>query len=275
MKAKILIIASIAMLFMACETNSPEELQNQTSSETTTTTEETKQEETPEPLTAEQLVGVWNESQGKNGIRSLLFIENGMLLYRQYENGLEKTLANLQYKVEEEKLIVSSDPSATNPWSDTLSVVIKDSVMTIDNFKYTKKDVPFSFIAKKAEDITQAKSNSYLDKIFNKSNLLLYQSQYSPTGWAYVFSNLSNISNISGVPNYDSQTQCIVSTDRTDYTKEGMRVALFRNQEINLFEFVLMTHKSSNGETVYPYGVFNIAASELSSIKRFTYIVTY
>lgn len=309
MKTKILCLASLLLFLMSCNQNQPsapqgnkdvEIVDNNTPNDVTSPSEgedhstpggETKQYDEEYPAEEQSLNnpiwGIWNEPATEYlDITSLLFAENGVLVYRHTADGLKLnqtagSFYQMVYTVEDNSLNIGDRQAfyhgsfITIPGYST-SYSIENDVLSVSNFKI-EPDYSASLTLKKAEKIEKVSlddnSKKALGKIFSHSNELVNGLNGS---CVKIFASMSELKAICpedvNLPNIDFSKQCVIAAACQNTESLTWHADLYRNQEVDLYEFVVSA-KSDSDNLVYAYGVYSIPAATISKIKHMAQLV--
>lgn len=307
MKMKILILASLLMLCISCEQNTPSQEQeqpvvesnqgddnasaneetfpdedNSSSEEQGTSSSENGYETEEDDLSSQTpdhpIVGIWNAPLRDYLIKSLAFASNGMVDYRVYgEYPINPgTGYSMMYSVQEDELVFSEKAGCFAGFFQTLPYTtpysIQDDILTIDNFQSEGGDF-YTLQLKKAEKIEKVslekETSKVLKQIFSPSNELLEQNTYE--GNVYVIGSMSELQKICpdgiSVPTIDFTKQCIIFASCYLTDNKTWRAELYRNQEVDLYEFLVSATRDPQ-DMVYAYGVFAVPADKIEKIKQ-------
>lgn len=116
---KILLFTTLALMFVACNTNSPEQA---------------------------RLVGVWSEPAGNATIKTLVFRSNGTLIYTDKPDSTVSPIidwggdyAELNYKVTKDQITVSGTRKESNkevPFEYNTEYAVNRDTLTIKRFSH-------------------------------------------------------------------------------------------------------------------------------------------
>ena len=245
MKSKILSMACLALLMMACEPNTPDD------PPTDPTLQDSITHAQDSALKA-QLLGVWNVTYTTAYVHSLVFSECGKLLYRP---GMSTSFLNIpnysyyQYAIEKGKLILNN--------KDTINVDLQDSILVIKKFG----DWQFKKATEIAAVPLSESSKTKLDSVYSSKNPALYN-KYTEDFTVRPDNYLDYANNIR-IPEFYSEKHTLIFANTSCYSREGMKVSLYYNPEEDYFEFIGEVRKVEEGETrAYPYGIFDVPFSK-------------
>ena len=245
MKSKILSIACLALLMMACEPNTPDDPPVYPTQQDSVT-------HAQDSALKAQLIGVWNVTYSPKKVRSLMFTEHGVLIYRSNLNTNLQDVSNYKqyrYSIENGKLVIDE--------KDTTLLDLQDSILKIPYFS----NLQLKRAVKKAPIPLSESSKAKLDSVYSSKNPALYtgaEGNLVPLP----YNSLKYLDSNTRIPEFNNQKHTLILGMVARYSREGMNVDLYYNPEEDYYEFAGEARIAEEGETLaYPYGIYEVPYS--------------
>ena len=279
MKKNFFALATLALMFTACNTNNPEQ---------------------------KELVGTWSEQYYEQTmIKSITFKNDGFLLYTDKPTSeetwpginaeLKYSIANMSKLCFSGERIVFNDLTSKfvrEPFAFSTGYSIEGNVLTLDSFSYdgdhSKYYEPLVLYRteypSKKEKIPSAQLDeeqiNQLNIIFKRENTLLKDFPSCNVIVIHSPEELRCICPINdSIPNLDFSKQCLVFApiDLSSVNDEIVGCNLYRNTENDIFEYEVEIQKCTEcyhvTDHVYAYGIYSIPSEEIKQIDTYVQLL--
>lgn len=249
---RFLIFLSISMLIVSCNTNTPEQ---------------------------KKIIGAWYEHSEKDVIKSLVFEEDGTLLFA-YEDTYTDKQETMQYTIEESILRISCLPNSQEeePCIYSTSFSISQNKLTIDSIvclKQTFRDLKLSSGTKYQSVSLNNEDTDRFNHIFDRSNELL--KNYAPFQLVVVSTKeqLRSICPPSiALPEIDFTQQCLIFApiELSSISDQLISSSLYRDPINKCFEYIVDIQKCTNCYTAmdckYAFGIYPITYENIQNVRK-------